>query len=64
MLMLAIAIIFLLQSQGFMVGVEVNPVKGLPSGFPVIMLNLSFNRLSIRYECQLVIKFIIRAGIA
>lgn len=28
-----------------MVGVEVNPVKGLPSGFPVIMLKLSLQQM-------------------
>lgn len=26
---------FCVQGEGFMVGVQINPVKGLPSGFPV-----------------------------
>lgn len=25
------------QGQGFMVGVQINPVSGLPSGFPVML---------------------------
>lgn len=30
------------QGQGFMVGVKINPVPGLPSGFPVIFFTLIF----------------------
>lgn len=33
--------ILLLQGQGFMVGVKINPVPGLPSGFPVMSSNFS-----------------------
>lgn len=28
------------QGQGFMVGVKINPVPGLPTGFPVMLINL------------------------
>lgn len=27
------------QGQGFMVGVNINPVPGLPAGFPVMLIN-------------------------
>lgn len=27
------------QGQGFMVGVQINPVPGLPAGFPVMFIN-------------------------
>lgn len=30
----------LIQGQGFMVGVQINPVSGLPSGFPVVHMFL------------------------
>ena len=48
-----------------MVGVEVNPVKGLPSGFPVILLKLSLNTLLSRtYKDLFVMIFAIFIGIA
>ena len=31
----SIELTFWIQGEGFMVGVQINPVKGLPSGFPV-----------------------------
>jgi hypothetical protein len=47
-----------------MVGVEVNPVKGLPSGFPVIMLKLKHIIIYKAYEGLFVMIFMIFAGIA
>jgi hypothetical protein len=49
-----------------MVGVEVNPVKGLPSGFPVIMLKLPLKHIIIykAYEGLFVMIFMIFVGVA
>jgi len=35
---------FSIQGEGFMVGVQINPVKGLPSGFPVKIPQLLFSK--------------------
>jgi hypothetical protein len=35
---------FWIQGEGFMVGVQINPVKGLPSGFPVKIPQLLFSK--------------------
>ena len=38
----SIELTFWIQGEGFMVGVQINPVKGLPSGFPVKIPKTSF----------------------
>lgn len=36
-----------LQGQGFMVGVNINPISGLPSGFPVSIFWFVFSVMAI-----------------